>query len=319
MTEVNHMVVRVDNSVTNAFDLEGVDSTLFGTFVSGTAEKLTFGASAATFTDVNASGGEAKAVDITTIHDDTDKEQPGSKTALSYSFGSLWDPADPALVELKKVLPKIAAVGLPAAMPGLFQQGQCDVMYTNTQTVATLKGKGVDYKKVNFVEAAFPQHGDLLRGGSLDAVVSADPFMSRILETGMGYVASYYSTFLPDGQPIVWASRILGSRLRFRLTGSDLFADLWPRLTARATPVFVLAPSAAVARGLEESNPAAATLVAPMLDVGSRSELVDLAAQCVAEITAVAAKVVILSLGHPKDVMIADESAVQATPPCWNC
>ena len=68
---------------------------------------------------------------------------------------------------------------------------------------AWLKGKGVDYKKVNFVEAAFPQHGDLLRGGSIDAVVTADPFMSRILETGMGYVASYYSTFLPDGQPTV--------------------------------------------------------------------------------------------------------------------
>lgn len=102
MTEVNHMLVRVDNSVTNAFDLEGVDTTLFSTFVSGTAEKLTFGASASTFTDVNASGGEPKPVDITTIHDDTDREQPGSKTALSYSFASLWDPADAALVELKK-------------------------------------------------------------------------------------------------------------------------------------------------------------------------------------------------------------------------
>ena len=33
-------------------------------------------------------------------------------------------------------------------MPGLFQQGQCDVMYTNTQTVATLKGKGVDIEFV---------------------------------------------------------------------------------------------------------------------------------------------------------------------------
>jgi putative spermidine/putrescine transport system substrate-binding protein len=61
--------------------------------------------------------------------------------------GSLTNP-EPALVELKKVLPKIAAVGLPAAMPGLFQQGQCDVMYTNTQTVATLKGKGVDVEFV---------------------------------------------------------------------------------------------------------------------------------------------------------------------------
>ena len=67
---------------------------------------------------------------------------------LSKQFGgSLTDP-DPGLAELKKVLPKIAAVGLPAAMPGLFQQGQCDVMYTNTQTVATLKGKGVDIEFV---------------------------------------------------------------------------------------------------------------------------------------------------------------------------
>jgi putative spermidine/putrescine transport system substrate-binding protein len=64
-------------------------------------------------------------------------------------FGGSETNVDPALVELKKVLPKVAAVGQPAAMPGLFQQGQCDVMYTNTQTVATLKGKGVD---IDFVK-----------------------------------------------------------------------------------------------------------------------------------------------------------------------
>jgi putative spermidine/putrescine transport system substrate-binding protein len=63
-------------------------------------------------------------------------------------FGGSETNVDPALVELKKILPKVAAVGQPAAMPGLFQQGQCDVMYTNTQTVATLKGKGVDVEFV---------------------------------------------------------------------------------------------------------------------------------------------------------------------------
>ena len=67
---------------------------------------------------------------------------------LSKQFGGSLTNVDPALVELKKVLPKVAAVGLPAAMPGLFQQGQCDVMYTNTQTVATLKGKGIDVEFV---------------------------------------------------------------------------------------------------------------------------------------------------------------------------
>ncbi len=63
-------------------------------------------------------------------------------------YGGSETNVDPALVELKKILPKVAAVGQPAAMPGLFQQGQCDVMYTNTQTVATLKGKGVDVEFV---------------------------------------------------------------------------------------------------------------------------------------------------------------------------
>jgi NitT/TauT family transport system substrate-binding protein len=73
---------------------------------------------------------------------------------------------------------------------------------------AWLKSQGVDYTKVNFVEAAFPQHGDLLRGGSLDAVVTADPFMGRIIASGAGYVASYYSTFLPDGLPaLVFVAR----------------------------------------------------------------------------------------------------------------
>lgn len=66
---------------------------------------------------------------------------------------------------------------------------------------AWLKSQGVDYTKVTFVEAAFPQHGDLLRGGSIDGVVTADPFMVRIVNSGAGYVASYYSTFLPDGLP----------------------------------------------------------------------------------------------------------------------
>lgn len=66
-----------------------------------------------------------------------------------------------------------------------------------------LKVNGVDYKKVNFVEASFPQHADLIRGGSLDAVVTGGPFMQRIIDSGTGYVAAYYTTFLPEGQPTI--------------------------------------------------------------------------------------------------------------------
>lgn len=66
-----------------------------------------------------------------------------------------------------------------------------------------LKQNGVDHKRVNFIEAAFPQHGDLLRGGTLDAVVSADPFMARNVEAGVGYVAARIGEVLPDGAPSI--------------------------------------------------------------------------------------------------------------------
>lgn len=49
---------------------------------------------------------------------------------------------------MRKVLSKVATIGAPQAMAGLFQQGQCDVLYTNTQTVSTLKGRGVDIEFV---------------------------------------------------------------------------------------------------------------------------------------------------------------------------
>jgi len=102
MIELNNAVVRVTSVDANSFSLDGIDSTLFNTFATGSAQEVTFGASAATFQDVNASGGEAGEIDVTTIHDDTTKVVPGVKSALSYSFGSLWDPADAALIELKK-------------------------------------------------------------------------------------------------------------------------------------------------------------------------------------------------------------------------
>ena len=67
---------------------------------------------------------------------------------FSKAFGGSITNVDPFFAELKKVLKKVAVIGAPAAMPGLFQQGQCDVMYTNTQTVGILKSRGVDIEFV---------------------------------------------------------------------------------------------------------------------------------------------------------------------------
>ena len=75
---------------------------------------------------------------------------------------------EPIFAELKKAVAKAAAVAAPAAMPGLFQQGQIDVMYTNTNTVATLKGRGVD---IEFVK---PETGAITFQTTLHIVKGAD-------------------------------------------------------------------------------------------------------------------------------------------------
>jgi putative spermidine/putrescine transport system substrate-binding protein len=50
---------------------------------------------------------------------------------------------EPLFTELRRIKSSVAAVAQPAAMPGLFQQGQIDLMYTNTYTVTLLRSRGV--------------------------------------------------------------------------------------------------------------------------------------------------------------------------------
>lgn len=71
-----------------------------------------------------------------------------------------------------------------------------------------LGDKGVDWKKVSFVEVALPQTNDVMRGGNIDAAVPAEPFMSRMVQAGTGTVLAYISEdFPPAGVlPIVYSS-----------------------------------------------------------------------------------------------------------------
>jgi len=66
--------------------------------------------------------------------------------------------------------------------------------------------QGVNFRQVQFIETAFPQHNDVLRGGSVHAVVTADPFMARILAGGVGGTPIHFARDLPDGQPAIFYS-----------------------------------------------------------------------------------------------------------------
>ncbi len=103
MRQLNDRVVRVANvnAGSNTLELEGVDTTLFDTFTSGTAEVITFGTSITTATTVNASGGDFGFIDTTTIHSNVRTQIPDLPNPASFSFDNIWDVADAGLLAMK--------------------------------------------------------------------------------------------------------------------------------------------------------------------------------------------------------------------------
>ncbi len=67
-----------------------------------------------------------------------------------------------------------------------------------------LMEKGVDPKSVNFVEVTFPTMNDALKSGSIDAVLAAEPFITRITKAGNGEVAALYAADLARADPIIF-------------------------------------------------------------------------------------------------------------------
>lgn len=101
MYQLNYRVMRVSGVATDSFSLEGEDTTNYATFTSGTAQKITFGTTLATLTNINASGGDFDFVDTTTIHDSIKTQIPGLGNPSTYQFESFWDPSDAGLIALK--------------------------------------------------------------------------------------------------------------------------------------------------------------------------------------------------------------------------
>ena len=62
---------------------------------------------------------------------------------------------------------------------------------------------GVDPAKVHFVEVTFPTQNDALKSGAVDAVLTAEPFASRIVAAGNGGVAAHFAADLHRTDPII--------------------------------------------------------------------------------------------------------------------
>ena len=74
----------------------GLDTTLFSTFSSGTAKKLTLGTSITGVQDFSFSGGEIKTEDTTTVNDTIDTQIVVGATAQAAEMTMQWDPGSAA-------------------------------------------------------------------------------------------------------------------------------------------------------------------------------------------------------------------------------
>lgn len=85
---------------------------------------------------------------------------------------------------------KVGAPGLGAFLHVLF--------------VKWLVEKGVDPKSVNFVEVTFPTMADTIKSGGVDAVLTAEPFVTRMANAGLGTVGARYGAELGRTEPIIF-------------------------------------------------------------------------------------------------------------------
>jgi NitT/TauT family transport system substrate-binding protein len=89
--------------------------------------------------------------------------------------------------------------------------------------VKWLVEKGVDPKSVNFVEVTFPTMADIIKSGGVDAVLTAEPFVTRMTNAGLGSVGARYAVELARTDPIIfyaasreWADKNAAAIKKFR-------------------------------------------------------------------------------------------------------
>lgn len=101
MAQVDGRVFRVANPAgTYTAELEGIDSTNYGTFTSGSLQEVTFGSSLSKTTGVSVSGGDANTEQWGYIQDATRRTQPTSYNQVVFTLNNIWDPADTVLADL---------------------------------------------------------------------------------------------------------------------------------------------------------------------------------------------------------------------------
>lgn len=120
MNELDGVAVRVANVAANTFELEGIDTTTFGTFTAGTAREVVTWDTFASLQSIDLPNQQAQQIDITTIHDTQRQETLGLAGAVSGTMSGLFSPTEAAVVNMRNATRQTA----PRAFRMTFETGQ---------------------------------------------------------------------------------------------------------------------------------------------------------------------------------------------------
>lgn len=101
MNEINEVAVRVANVATNTFELEGIDTTNYGTFTSGTAKEVLTWDTFGSLQSISLPNQESAKLDKTTLHDTQAQEALGLAGAVSGTMTGLFSPTETAVVNMR--------------------------------------------------------------------------------------------------------------------------------------------------------------------------------------------------------------------------
>lgn len=217
----------------------------------------------------------------------------GGLDLVALASGSLYDNTKGYVQIVARTGSNIAApqdlAGRKFGVPGL--NGTLHVLVRKW-----LADKGVDPKKVSFIEVPLPQIADVLKGGSIDAAVTGEPFVASIVANKIGAIVPGFSSHLPSGFATVvytatreWATKNAAQVKAFRdalaeavefsnKNRDDAYADLgkyfkvpppalratpWPNLVAEVTePQLRFWVDTMQAQAMLKAAPKAASLIA---------------------------------------------------------
>lgn len=110
---------------------------------------------------------------------------------------------------------------------------------------------------------------------------------------------------LPDGQPIIWAAKYYKKDIRHRLTGSDLFTEMYNIAKTRKTNTLLITSGEVTSNFYKKDFPASVVYTLPYINHGDTDAFNKAITDCVSLIAEHKIETVFLGISFPKQDIIA--------------